>query len=212
MSDFQKGKLVDWNSEKGFGFIAPEDGDKNVFIHISALKKSEQSPHVGNIMYYRTTLDRQGRIRAADAYIGDADYWTIEQQLSSAIHERNFNFDQRCNSNSRSPASFKRSPARAASSGWSRLTSFLILIAIIGGSFAAYQKYAPQLMESPPELSVSRKPQSLHQLSDYRCNGKTHCSEMISCEEARFYLKNCPGVEIDGDGDGVPCEGQWCGH
>jgi cold shock CspA family protein len=46
----------------------------------------------------------------------------------------------------------------------------------------------------------------------FQCQGKRNCSEMTSCEEATFYLKNCPGVEIDGDGDGIPCESQWCGR
>jgi len=33
---------------------------------------------------------------------------------------------------------------------------------------------------------------------------------MKSCEEATWFLKNCPGVETDGNHDGVPCEMQWC--
>jgi hypothetical protein len=33
---------------------------------------------------------------------------------------------------------------------------------------------------------------------------------MSSCQEARFYLANCPNTKMDGDGDGVPCESQWC--
>jgi hypothetical protein len=33
---------------------------------------------------------------------------------------------------------------------------------------------------------------------------------MQSCEEAKFFLRKCPGTEMDGDGDGVPCEQQWC--
>lgn len=44
----------------------------------------------------------------------------------------------------------------------------------------------------------------------YSCRGKIHCSQMNSCEEAKFYLINCPGVKIDGDANGVPCEKQWC--
>jgi len=46
--------------------------------------------------------------------------------------------------------------------------------------------------------------------SGYNCEGKTRCPQMVSCEEAMFYLKNCPNVQIDGDNDGVPCEQQWC--
>jgi len=41
----------------------------------------------------------------------------------------------------------------------------------------------------------------------YQCEGKQHCSQM-TCKEARFYVKNCPDVKIDGDSDGIPCEQQ----
>jgi excalibur calcium-binding domain-containing protein len=46
---------------------------------------------------------------------------------------------------------------------------------------------------------------------NFACKGKTRCHQMASCEEARFYLEHCPGVEIDGDRDGNPCE-DMCGH
>jgi endonuclease YncB( thermonuclease family) len=44
----------------------------------------------------------------------------------------------------------------------------------------------------------------------WRCDGRTRCSQMRSCEEATFFLKHCPGVQMDGDGNGVPCESQFC--
>jgi len=43
-----------------------------------------------------------------------------------------------------------------------------------------------------------------------RCDGRTHCSQMTSCAEAKFFLQNCPGTKMDGEGDGIPCERQWC--
>lgn len=46
--------------------------------------------------------------------------------------------------------------------------------------------------------------------SAYVCDGRTHCSQMNSCEEAKYFINNCPGTEMDGDGDGIPCEKQFC--
>ena len=43
-----------------------------------------------------------------------------------------------------------------------------------------------------------------------RCDARLYCSQMTSCAEATWFLKNCPGVKMDGDRDGVPCEQQWC--
>lgn len=46
--------------------------------------------------------------------------------------------------------------------------------------------------------------------SVFRCDGRQHCSQMRSCEEATYVVRHCPNVKMDGDGDGVPCETQWC--
>lgn len=44
----------------------------------------------------------------------------------------------------------------------------------------------------------------------FSCDRRKHCSQMTSCSEAKYFLANCPGVKMDGDGDGIPCETQWC--
>jgi hypothetical protein len=53
-----------------------------------------------------------------------------------------------------------------------------------------------------PAMDVERE--------DFRCDGRVYCSEMTSCAEARYFLDHCPGVKMDGEGDGNPCERQWC--
>lgn len=45
------------------------------------------------------------------------------------------------------------------------------------------------------------------EIGGFRCGTKRTCREMTSCEEARFYLDVCRVTRLDGDGDGVPCEG-----
>lgn len=64
----------------------------------------------------------------------------------------------------------------------------------------------PSSSSSPAPIPLSR-PEAAARFS---CDGRTHCSQMHSCEEATWFLQHCPGTEMDGDNDGVPCERQWC--
>lgn len=47
--------------------------------------------------------------------------------------------------------------------------------------------------------------------ASFRCGSKTYCREMASCEEARYFLRQCGLKRLDGDGDGMPCE-RLCGN
>lgn len=40
---------------------------------------------------------------------------------------------------------------------------------------------------------------------EFSCTGKHTCGEMLSCEEATFYLLSCGVKSLDRDHDGVPC-------
>ena len=61
---------------------------------------------------------------------------------------------------------------------------------------------------SPREIGLTPAPTT--RLGRFSCDRRQHCSQMNSCEEAKYFLAHCPGVKMDGDGDGIPCEEQWC--
>ena len=58
---------VKWfNPSKGFGFIAPEDGTKDVFVHISALERSGMGTlSEGQRVSYEVVTER-GKNAASD--------------------------------------------------------------------------------------------------------------------------------------------------
>ncbi|HRO27829.1 MAG TPA: excalibur calcium-binding domain-containing protein [Luteimonas sp.] len=62
----------------------------------------------------------------------------------------------------------------------------------------------------PPWGQQPARSPSVASSSPYKCDGRTHCSQMRSCAEAKYFIQNCPNTRMDGDRDGVPCETQWC--
>lgn len=57
---------VKWfNSQKGYGFIQPEDGSKDVFVHISAVERSGMGNlSDGQKISYDVMRDQKGKLSA----------------------------------------------------------------------------------------------------------------------------------------------------
>lgn len=64
---------VKWfNSTKGFGFIEPEGGSKDVFVHISAVERSGLTGlKDGQKVTFELQTGRDGRESAADIELAD---------------------------------------------------------------------------------------------------------------------------------------------
>lgn len=59
------GKVKWYNSQKGYGFIAPDDGGKDVFLHATALESAGiRNLNDGQAVSYETQMDR-GKTSAA---------------------------------------------------------------------------------------------------------------------------------------------------
>ena len=62
-----KGKITTWNDDKGFGFITPLAGGKQVFIHIKAFSNRSRRPEINDVVTFALAKDKQGRPCAANA-------------------------------------------------------------------------------------------------------------------------------------------------
>jgi len=181
------GTLKSWNAERGFGFITPRTGGQDIFIHISAFPRDGRAPREGEVLTFEVESTPEGKKRA-----------TRVQRPGPA--------------SAATPAPGPREPRRQRTERrGSGIGSGLIALALVGAlGWYGYGEYQRQVSaRAQPVRDVPAAPDVLSS-GNFRCDGRTHCSQMTSCAEATYFLRNCPGVKMDGNNDGVPCEQQWC--
>jgi hypothetical protein len=112
-----------------------------------------------------------------------------------------------------SPSSYPRTRPADVKRRRSPLASLIGLALLIVVGVYGYTAYQRRVQDTRLPSAASERPGEVPvpTQSEYRCDGRTRCSQMTSCSEAKFFLKNCPGTQMDGNNDGVPCEQQWCG-
>lgn len=194
----EKGTLVRWMDEKGFGFITPENGKNDIFIHISALKSSRK-PIIGDTILYEADIDANGKSRAVNAIIEG-----VSQSLTLS------SLEQKCKTDRPSPINKRthRNPKARASNPKKSLNLFPILI-VIGLAVFIYGKVSKEKSFIDQVKTPTFEIEPIKHAETFTCQGKVWCTEMRSYEEAKFYLDNCPGTKMDGDHDGEPCESQF---
>lgn len=183
------GILRSWNDERGFGFIAPTQGGPELFVHISAFPRDGSKPVVGETVSFERGQGPDGRPQAVQvmrAMVGNA-----------AARPK--------------PPAIAAPARRTGSNLWG--TVVLIAALIAGGAWgyrhfqqASHRRQLENLpAESPRPVAAPTEP-----ATNFRCDGRTQCAQMTSCAEATWFINHCPGTQMDGNHDGVPCERQWC--
>ena len=169
-----KGILSKWIDDKGFGFLTPEKGKQEIFVHMSAFDRDlPRRPKAGDTIFYYVQTDANGKTKAVDAIIQGL------RPVSRTIYS-------------------KARPYRkehSSKSSW----KFLVLctILVIGIGTTIYDRFLSSNGRLIPNVSqvsnILKTSQDTQQSSSkYTCTGKIHCSQMSSCEEAMFLFAKLP--------------------
>ncbi|MNH13638.1 Excalibur calcium-binding domain protein [compost metagenome] len=173
-------------------------------MHISSLTFDGKAPEAGERVSYQLGTGKDGKPCAVQVFFPDRPM-------------------PRRNESSRLPPSMaqsaaprpRRQPTYRRKSNW---RGKLIPLLVLAGLFSIYSRFSAESGSPPPASSSSQGEASTSYSTSQapafarQCDGRQHCSQMTSCEEATWFLRNCPNMKMDGEGDGIPCEDQWCGH
>ena len=187
-----EGTLKRWDDGKGAGFIASAQGVDGLFVHVSDIAHGGQRPMAGERLTFEVETGNDGRKKAVRVQrAGDASHPHAGGGVSGRRYERHAH------------------PRSTSATLWWILGA--TTLALGGWAYTRWGSGHPVAASPAPPLPLAELRGAEKAPSpSFRCDGRTHCSQMTSCAEATHFLRSCPGVKMDGNNDGVPCEQQWC--
>src|SRR5690606_8406593 len=85
--------------------------------------------------------------------------------------------------------------ARTGGAGFFRRIPAVLLLGALGMfGWEAYQRFAPPARHDAAMPTAVSLPPPPPPAPRFRCDGRRHCSEMRSYDEAKFFLDHCPGT------------------
>lgn len=221
---FGEGRIKTYNSDRGFGFIQIENDKKELFFHISSFPESDEPPRIGEKLKFRI-VEEFGKRKA--------DYIVRVELEGNDLHPMHIMHEEYDEHKIKPPKVSSNSISKLIG------ILALIVIGLIGyeiyAKYSAYKQQVNAKFEDAAEKQMNAIKEQIQAVKDlpdkvklpervekrvqpmyaqakqtnYTCDGRIHCSQMRSYEEALFFLRNCPGVKMDGNLDGIPCERQF---
>jgi cold shock CspA family protein len=177
--------------------VVADHGDQELFVHVSAFPRDGRPPAIGEPLSFEMELDKEGRKRAVKVLRpGASEPRAPRRQAHDQVRQH-----------------ARRAPERSESNSFG--TRFVALLLVAGLGWYGYTRYTEraELTTAEPQSVMSSPAQTAApdiRSPAFQCDGRKHCSQMSLCREAKQFLNNCPGMEMEGDGDGIPCEQQLC--
>ncbi len=61
-----QGKIINWNDDRGFGFVKPNGGGDRAFVHIKSFISRSHRPVNGDVIVYEIIRDKNNRNKAVN--------------------------------------------------------------------------------------------------------------------------------------------------
>ena len=191
---FVEGKVKSYIVERGFGFISMDGESKDLFFHVKDFPNKSVEPKIGEKLKFRIVEDN-GKFKADQIVRLDVKIESVTHTPQSRAQVNRSHRD--------------RPQAKQAKQSGGVFTTIIGLVVMAGLAYMVYGKYqrwqlAQQPVVTPVQTVVTKSIDS--NPNGYHCDGRIHCGQMNSREEARWFVRNCPGTKMDGNNDGEPCE------
>ncbi|WP_436899048.1 cold shock domain-containing protein [Acinetobacter gyllenbergii] len=222
---YLEGKIKKYNAERGFGFIEVDGKQSDIFFHIRDFPRTSGEPKLGEKLKF-LIVDDNGKFKAAQIKRLDLTPTTAPIRKSAIVQPQ-------------SRTSFQYGTIATVIGVVIIVILAALVFQKYQSYQQSKQLKTAQLIEAQkriveeqrktigglPELKLSEKTERALQHdqvqpiqavqsttvvgNQFTCDGRTHCSQMHSYEEALFFLRNCPNTKMDGNNDGIPCERQF---
>ena len=232
---FQEGKVKTNHADRGFGFIQIEGEKKDLFFHIKDFPNKNIPPEMGETLKFRI-VEENGKLKADHIVRLDIQYQQANSNVIGQYDDLPLQASSRYGTTKTSARSkiftivgliiivillgllYNKYQSYQAQKQQQVEQLMLQQQKIVAEQRAAVGELKGQGLSEQGKKNLEKStnapitaasPTSTSVSSPYRCDGRTHCSQMSSYEEAVFFIRNCPGTQMDGDGDGRPCERQF---
>lgn len=224
-----EGKIKKYNTERGFGFIQVEGRASDIFFHISDFPKKTGEPKLGERLKF-LVVEESGKFKAVNIVRLDLKEARSISEVTANEKLSVSSLSGRSRSQSNRGLTFTLVGliiiAILGALVFQKYQSYQQSKQLKAARLAEEQSRIIEQQRKAigelPKLKLSEKTERAlqHQQvqpmqatrstsatnTQFRCDGRQHCSQMNSRAEAEFFIKNCPDTKMDGDNDGIPCE------
>lgn len=186
------GTISRWHDDKGYGFITQDHTREELFFDLSDCPPDGVRPQVGFVVYFRRQQAANGKVSARQV---QGKVFTTPPADSPPLPP------------------LDDVPAPVAVRQRNGRVHGIALLLLLTAGVAGYASLAGRRSAAPANTTTVSSPlpaaTPAAATTGFRCDGRQHCSQMNTLQEAAYFLQHCPDTRMDGDNDGEPCESQF---